>query len=144
MFQRGSDQLICVNTHLDFSPSVQAASARIILDRIQALPEAVPVIVFGDFNAKPDSPCHRIFTGKTPERPAGARIFQDVFRRPYPATYHGFTGKTDGDHIDWILYSGALAPTSRAAIQQVFDGRYPSDHYPLFATFTLSPDSARS
>jgi endonuclease/exonuclease/phosphatase family metal-dependent hydrolase len=135
MFRRGSDELICINTHLDFSPTVQAASARIILDRIRPLPQKVPVIVFGDFNAGPDSPCHRILTGEAPDRPAGSRVFQDVFTQPYPATYHGFTGKTDGDHIDWILYSGALVPTSCAAIQEAFDGRYPSDHYPLFATF---------
>ncbi len=139
MFQRGGDRVICINTHLDFDPAVQAASVRIILERISGLPAEVPVILFGDFNAKPGSACHRILTGNAPERPSGTRIFQDVFCRPYPATYHGFTGKTDGDHIDWILYNGALAPTSCAAIQQVFDGRYPSDHYPLFATFDLSP-----
>jgi endonuclease/exonuclease/phosphatase family metal-dependent hydrolase len=135
LFQKGADRFICINTHLDFAPGVQADSARIILDRISYLPADVPAVLIGDFNATPESPCYQIFTGKDPNRPALARSFRDVFCSPRPATFHGFTGETGGDHIDWMLYSGSITPTSCTAVHQKFAGRYPSDHFPLFATF---------
>jgi endonuclease/exonuclease/phosphatase family metal-dependent hydrolase len=135
VFQKGADRIVCINTHFDFAPTVQAESARIILDRISSLPADIPAILAGDFNAVPESPCYQVFTGKDPVRPAAARIFKDAFCSPHPATFHGFTGETGGEHIDWILYSGNIVPTSRTAVHQNFGGRYPSDHFPLFATF---------
>ncbi|MDX9785282.1 MAG: endonuclease/exonuclease/phosphatase family protein [Desulfobacterales bacterium] len=135
MFQKGSERVICVNTHFDFDAEVQADSARVILDRMLSLPVNVPVVLFGDFNAVPGSPCYRVLTEKHADRPANARVFKEVFCRPYPATHHGFTGKTDGAHIDWVLFEGALSPISCTVLQQKFDGRYPSDHYPLVTFF---------
>jgi endonuclease/exonuclease/phosphatase family metal-dependent hydrolase len=138
MFQRGDDRIICINTHFDFDPIVQADSARIILNRIIALPREVPIVLFGDFNTLPESPCHQVFTGKDSNRPLGASIFNDAFCSPHPATFHGFTGKTDGNHIDWMLYSGAINPSACRVLQREFGGRYPSDHYPLYAMFVIS------
>jgi endonuclease/exonuclease/phosphatase family metal-dependent hydrolase len=137
MFERGKDRIICINTHFDFDPLVQANSARIILNRIASLPPEVPVVLFGDFNTVPESPCHQVLTGKDPNRPSGGRIFQDAFCSPHPATFHGFTGKTDGNHIDCMLYNGALIPSACRVLQREFGGRYPSDHYPLYAMFDI-------
>lgn len=133
MFQQNSQRIICINTHFDFSPEVQARSARIILNRISSLPAGVPAVLSGDFNATPESPCYQIFTGKD----SGARVFKNAFSRPYPATFHGFSGKTDGGHIDWILYAGDITPSASHAIQQKFNRRYPSDHFPLLAKFRI-------
>lgn len=135
LFQNGADRILCINTHLDFAPTVQADSARIILDRIASLPADLPAVLIGDFNATPESPCYRVFTGADPVGPGAARVFKDVFSTPHPATFHGFSGECGGDHIDWILYAGSISPTSRTAVHQRFGGRYPSDHFPLFATF---------
>jgi endonuclease/exonuclease/phosphatase family metal-dependent hydrolase len=134
-FQNGADRVILINTHLDFDATVQADSARIILDRISTFPTDIPAVFIGDFNARPESWCYQILTGNDPVGPPAVRIFKDAFCSPFPATFHGFSGDTDGDHIDWMLYAGKIVPTSREVIQRKFRGRYPSDHFPLFATF---------
>lgn len=135
IFQKGPDRLMCINTHFDFAPGVQADSARIILRQISSHPEDIPIILMGDFNAVPGSLCHRIFLGTDRNRPNGGRIFRDVFSTPYPATFHGFKGGTGGYHIDWILYTGPIRPIHHAAIQEKFLDRFPSDHYPILAAF---------
>jgi endonuclease/exonuclease/phosphatase family metal-dependent hydrolase len=135
VFQKGADRILFINTHLDFDSTVQADSARIILDRISSFPADIPAVLIGDFNADPKSLCYRVVTGNDPAGPPVPRIFQDAFCSPYPATFHGFSGDTGGDHIDWMLYAGKISPTSRTVIQRKFGGRYPSDHFPLFATF---------
>jgi len=95
----------------------------------------------GDFNATPDDGCYQILTGTTPQtQPAGydksgMPFFEDVFEQPFPSTHHGFTGQTEGDHIDWVLYRGKIEPKERMVIHDVFNGRYPSDHFPLFVRF---------
>jgi endonuclease/exonuclease/phosphatase family metal-dependent hydrolase len=50
-------------------------------------------------------------------------------------TFHDFTGKETGHHIDWILYSKGLTPISEQVIQDSFDGFFPSDHYPVRGGF---------
>ena len=44
-------------------------------------------------------------------------------------------GRTDGDHIDWILYRGNIAPVNYNVVASTFEGIYPSDHFPVYAKF---------
>ena len=52
-------------------------------------------------------------------------------------TYHGFKGKRKGDPIDYIFFSEEFELEDAYIDQTSFDGRYPSDHYPLVATLRL-------
>ena len=131
-FQRGDHGLVCVNTHLDFDPRVQARSAEAILQRLSRFPASTPVVLMGDFNCLPDSACRRVFT----DRNRGA--FRDVLSPPFPGTHHGFTGRSDGRCIDWILCRGRVIPETARAILDSFSGMYPSDHFPIHATFRFS------
>ncbi len=130
VFQRAGRRVLCVNTHFDFTEKVRKKSARLILSRLPPLTDAEPAIVTGDFNASPGSPCYRIFTGNR-----GKGRFENIFQPPFSATHHGFTGNTDGDAIDWILYRGPVSPIESEILRDTFNHRYPSDHFPLRVRF---------
>jgi len=129
--------IICVNTHLDFDPSVQIKSAKLIMDRVLRFPSDIPVIMVGDFNTTPFSPCYEIFTGHGQKTETQECYFKNAFKKPYPGTHHGFTGNINGDYIDWILYRGKIVKQDCRVIRNTIDGLYPSDHFPVYATFKL-------
>lgn len=136
MFQKKERALLCINTHFDFESVVQTKSAGIILDCLATLPADVPVVLLGDFNANPSHACYRVFTGADPGRKVKGHNFKNVFEQPFPGTYHGFAGKADGEHIDWILYRGAIDVDSAGVIHQLYGGRFLSDHYPVWVKFS--------
>ena len=44
-------------------------------------------------------------------------------------------GANNGARIDYVLYTGGLIPTAAEIVRTSYDGRWPSDHYPITATF---------
>jgi endonuclease/exonuclease/phosphatase family metal-dependent hydrolase len=141
LFERDQRRLICIDTHFDFEPQVQRKSAKIILDQISRLPTGLPVILMGDFNASPDSDCHLILTGRgAGTEKTGSRL-RNAFNEPYPGTFHGFSGESTGDCIDWILFSGNITPVACDVIRSKFNGVYPSDHFPVRTQFRWQAES---
>ena len=136
MFKTDRRQVICINTHLDFDVSVQVKSAHLILDRLSHLPDDVPVILMGDFNTGPFSPCYNIFMGHDDTSSVNAGDFKDAFKKPFTGTHHGFTGNTEGDHIDWILFRGNITLRNSRVILDTFKNIYISDHFSLRAEFS--------
>ncbi|MBU1052647.1 MAG: endonuclease/exonuclease/phosphatase family protein [Proteobacteria bacterium] len=131
IFNNGRHNLIVVNTHFDFESDVQIKSAQLIRKRLRCHAGKGPIILMGDFNATSDSACYLEFTSKVDGRPK----FFNAFKEPCIGTSHGFTGKSNGDTIDWILYSGNLIVENAQVITNKFSDRYPSDHFPLIANF---------
>jgi endonuclease/exonuclease/phosphatase family metal-dependent hydrolase len=123
--------LTVVTTHFDFDASVQQSSARIIMNRIEQLQDSDAVILSGDFNATPEADWYRIFS----QPDSTGEPFKHIFSPPYPGTHHEFSGKPGKDHIDWILYRGNVTNHHRQVITDTFGQRYPSDHFPLLASF---------
>lgn len=131
-FERIADgkRFYLFNTHLPYRAEDEDArtrGARLILQRVQALPADVPVVLTGDFNTTPGSPAHALL----------AASLQDAWiaspRRKGPdATFHDFTGTPDR-RIDWILQRGWQVTQVRTVTTQAH-GRYPSDHFPVIAT----------
>jgi endonuclease/exonuclease/phosphatase family metal-dependent hydrolase len=138
MFEKSNRRLICINTHLDFEAMVQETSARIILAELSRLPRQVPAILVGDFNAVPGSTCYAVFTGSGAGGSSDCDGFKIIYSKPYPGTYHGFTGKTDGECIDWILYRGDILPEGFRVIRTHVHGVYPSDHFPIRSEFRFT------
>jgi len=136
IFEKNKLKLICVNTHFDFKVSVQVESAKIIMGRLSRLPADIPVVVLGDFNALPSSPAHMIFTGVNQTVSFKRSFLKNVFKKPFPCTHHKFTGNVEGDHIDWILYSGNILLEECRVIYGTINGFYPSDHFPVCAEFS--------
>lgn len=135
LFERTSDhkRFYLLDTHFpyrDQDEDARSRSAHEIAAWIAKLPADVPVILTGDFNTGPDSETHKALTA----------TFKDAWidspKHGGPAeTFHDFTGKAT-KRIDWILYRGVEAKSMRT-ITTSKDGRYPSDHFPVQADFTL-------
>ncbi|GAB6094107.1 endonuclease/exonuclease/phosphatase family protein [Desulfatiferula olefinivorans] len=126
LFEKKKRKLIHVNTHFDFKATVQEKSAALILDFLKDFPQDVTTLITGDFNTSPSSETYDIF------RRNG---FRDLFDRRHSSTFHGFTGKDLGGHIDWILFKGPLRGGGHMIVREPFSGRYPSDHYPVLSVF---------
>ncbi len=129
--------IVCANTHFDFEPAVQTASALIVLERLNAISAGHPTILMGDFNTHPDSPCHQVFTAATHLPGRGAAPFRNIWQDSFPGTFHGFTGRSDSRHIDWVLYRGPLSLNACRVIRDPFNSVYPSDHFPVQADFNF-------
>ena len=131
---RRSGRLVFVfNTHLTLRRGPrQVESARMITDRVAALPPGSAVIVTGDFNAVAEtSDTWRAVTG------GGLRdawVVADARHGP-PRTSSDFRPPEDANEgrIDWILVGGPLGVRSVETILHNAEGRYPSDHYPVMA-----------
>lgn len=123
------------NTHLDnVSPWARLYSIDLILENIkhQNEIEQMPVILTGDFNARPDSKviyklmnndCIKlinVFTGE--------------------GTYHGMRykyGKYYHRQYDYIFVSDDINVNAVYLDKTVHDNIYPSDHYPLIAELVI-------
>ncbi len=123
------------NTHFAHRPTDEDArlrSARLILERIEKLPSGVPFLMTGDFNAPAGGEVYKVFAASMREARASAE------RRAGPeGTFNGFKGNGSGPRIDWIFFRGRLRAVEAETVTYNEDGRYPSDHFPVFAVFEL-------
>jgi endonuclease/exonuclease/phosphatase family metal-dependent hydrolase len=123
------------NLHLDHeSVPSRDRSAELLARRIAERNSDDPVIVMGDFNAGEDQPPVQYLLNHVP--------LTDSFRELEPqatgvATYHAFTGRTEGPKIDHILVSIEWSVRSAGIDRSSEGGRYPSDHYPVYAVLRL-------
>jgi endonuclease/exonuclease/phosphatase family metal-dependent hydrolase len=135
-------QIFVLNTHLDnVSNTANVYSANLIRDRLPGLAGDAPIVLTGDMNSTETSSVVRTLLGLNDP---GEFQLGDAFREVHPTvgsnerTYHAYSGGTSGSRIDFILHSDALTPTGAAIVRTTYGGRYPSDHYPVTAEFTLA------
>lgn len=131
------DSILFLNTHLDhFSEQARVNGARLILDRIRSLRRNEGVILCGDFNAPEDSAAIRAVLDLD-----NHLEMEDTFRSANSApgdcgTFHGWSGTRSGSRIDYIFVAHLARPLTSASIIRLHEGnRYPSDHFPVIATF---------
>lgn len=128
--ERASGRELTVwNAHFDHRGAIaRLRSAELIAARLGAA--AGPHVVLGDFNAGEDS---------APLAALRAAGLRDSFRAVHPSasaagTFHGFAGGTAGDKIDYVLIGAGLRTLDAAIFSAAAaDGRWPSDHHPVFA-----------
>ncbi len=124
------------NTHFHHTADGAAArvnSARLIASRIAALSKDVPLILTGDFNSgAPGAEPYKALA----ESLLDSRITAQSKAGP-DGTNSGFGGRTNGPRIDWILYRGPVSALQSETVTYNEEGRYPSDHFPVFAILNL-------
>jgi endonuclease/exonuclease/phosphatase family metal-dependent hydrolase len=136
-------EIFVLNMHWDhISIPAREQSARLVRTRLADLAEGLPAIVMGDLNSPEDSKAVTELVGATGT--AGRRLF-DSFREAYPertreeSTFSAWNGRAAGSRIDFILHTDEFTPTAAAIVRTGYDGRWPSDHYPVTATLRLAP-----
>jgi endonuclease/exonuclease/phosphatase family metal-dependent hydrolase len=99
----------------------------------------------GDFNCGEDDPPYRtLLGGEKTEKPA-ANTLIDAYRHIHPrngrpeTTRHDFGLRTCGPRIDWILHSRRFETLLADIDRTAYNGRFPSDHYPVTAVLRLVP-----
>ena len=132
LFHINEKPLVCIATHLDFDTPAQMGAVRVINGQLKSYEADIPVILMGDFNSTPESPCYRWLTADNTDKEPG---FQETFKAPHPSTFHHFTGKPIAGYIDWILYRGPLKLKACKVLEESVDNVYLSDHYPVKAVF---------
>lgn len=123
------------NTHLSLrrGPS-QAESVGRVVARIADLAPDDPVIMTGDFNATAERTETWDVATSGGLRDAWAEAEE---RRGPSVTWSGFAPATPGvdDRIDWILVGGNARVLVMETLAEPMDGRFPSDHFPVFGRF---------
>ena len=137
------------NTHFDHrsQPSRERA-AELIAARIATRAFDEPAILMGDFNAGEDNPAIEYLRGARAsasgrdDAPASPELV-DTFRAIHPdaaevGTFSGFNlGATDGPKIDHLMVTPRVEVLDAGIDRTSGDGRYPSDHFPVWARVAL-------
>ncbi len=126
-----------INTHFDHrGKTARSEGAKLIRKFIGTLPDASSVIVTGDFNASEGSaPYQSLFA----EMAGSKSPVVDTFRVAVPekgeeeGTFSAFKGNKNGARIDWIACTRDFEIESAQIDRSEFEGRFPSDHYPVTA-----------
>ncbi|WP_189021802.1 endonuclease/exonuclease/phosphatase family protein [Paenibacillus albidus] len=130
---RNGKVFVFLNTHLDHvSEEARFKSVQLLKDWIEEHASNVPVVLAGDFNAFPEERCYQVITG----------ILQNA-RQAANAAHYGPTGTFTGfdysiawedlKEIDYIFASRHVNVLKTRTVVDSFDGRYPSDHFPVTA-----------
>ena len=126
------EEFYLYNTHFPHRQQDAAARlncARVIVEDLRRrVPAFARLIVMGDFNTAAGSEVHDLL---------GAELIDAWVsgeKRSGPeTTLSRWSGNREGRRIDWILYRGNWQAMSVETVDFNVDGRYPSDHYPVFA-----------
>ncbi|GAA4790934.1 hypothetical protein GCM10023231_18560 [Olivibacter ginsenosidimutans] len=92
--------------------------------------DKLPIIVFGDLNAKPG-------TTEIKSLQSALGVVDALGDRDGDLTFHGWDA-TGNSKIDWIMSDRSMAFTSSKVITTSYNGKWPSDHWPVVATYMPS------
>jgi endonuclease/exonuclease/phosphatase family metal-dependent hydrolase len=138
------DSLLCLNVHLDHrSRPSRTRSARLLIERARQHAQGLPVVVTGDFNAGERSRCVRVMTGGLDGDSTNVWTpLVDTYRALYPATrftgtHHWFRGFRLGPKIDYIFTSSSARILDARILRSRYEGRFPSDHFPIVTELAI-------
>jgi len=138
--EENKNSFYVLNTHFDHRGKVsREESAKLIAKFVKALPDDSRVVVTGDFNARVDSAPYQALFGKSENSSVTGAGLVDTFKLKKlqtgneEGTFNGFKGTTSGARIDWIGVNAGFTVESAAIDRTEFEGKFPSDHFPVTA-----------
>lgn len=141
----GNGGFYIFNTHLDhWSQNSRRKSIDLIMDNILKRRYPYPVIITGDFNVGERNPIIRFIKGQTSGKDNSLCPFPmiDTFRAIHPkaigGTFNLFLGYRYGPKIDFIFADSTASVSSARIIRNTYEGKYPSDHFPVSADVQFS------
>ena len=124
------------NAHFDHQ-GVQARkeSSKLILSKINALAGNHPVVFMGDLNGDHESEWYRTIAHSD-------RLKDSYFqvKDPYvnSSSFNGFgTAKNGKEIIDHVFVSSAFKVEKWGLLTDTYNGKFPSDHFPVYVRLTL-------
>ena len=135
------DRFTIYNVHLDHRSQLsRQKSVELLAREISNRPTQDPFVVMGDFNMEMDNPAMLYLQKIGYETPYPRLVdsWQMLYRAEKPAgTYHGFEGDLSGAKIDHVLVRDDTDIIEVGIDRREFGGRYPSDHFPVYAEIKL-------
>lgn len=137
---KSAQRFYIFNTHFDhMSHQARVESAKLLAVRMNEIAEDAPVLVTGDFNAMAEkTEPWEVLTGAglkdawlAASKSSGPTDTYTAFKGPPP--------EARGGRIDWVLFKGPIKAVSCEAVTFNEEGRYPSDHLPIYAEMVLYP-----
>lgn len=128
-------EMYFLNTHFDHvGDKARDESARLITQTVRALGDQLPLILTGDLNARPDFAGYRMLSAVLRD----AAVVSQTPAQGGGITFNGF-GKDlqPGNKIDYVFVSGAQTVLSHRVITDLYNGLYPSDHFPIAVAVNL-------
>lgn len=123
-----------INTHLDYNGILpRQKGIEMILEKAAGYND-IPVVCTGDFNLSEGSDYYKQLT---------AGVLHDTkFLAPdtmQNATYHHYTLPTDPKNvIDYVLANDKANPLVYRVVTEGIDGKFVSDHYPVYSDLTFN------
>lgn len=132
--------LVVFNTHFDHvGKEARRQSAHLLLKAVDSLAEGKPALVMGDFNAEPaDEPIRVLVNPENPLRLLDTKALSQQGHYGPEGTFTGFGPKEIANQpIDHIFIRGNFTVLQHATLSQSWQGRFSSDHFPVFARLTI-------
>lgn len=138
--RRSNRELLVINTHFDHQ-GVEARknSASLLLKWIREHAGSVPVILLGDFNSTSASDAYRVLTTAEGGLTDSALLSLTPHHGP-SFTFQGFDfAARTGETIDYIFLRNhaGISVLRHGTLSDHWDGRYPSDHFPVLVELLL-------
>ncbi len=128
--KQNGETFTLMNTHFGFGDRGQVDSAHLIYEYSKKISDH-PTIIVGDFNMSPNSAGYRAMTERFVDLNA-------VTARDDRATFHGYDPeKHTEEHIDYCFLNDKVKPINQKIIDDLVDGKFPSDHYGLYITLEI-------
>ena len=127
-----STRFVVFNTHLDhISDEARIGGIGVILDKIKAFGD-LPSMIMGDFNSYEDSKTYQMATESFDD---AKYLTADPDKS---STYQNWGKALDTPCIDYFMLSkGDFSVNTFHTVRTIFDGAYPSDHFPIYTELTI-------
>ncbi len=135
-------EFLIFNTHFDHKGEVaRLESAKLLKQKINEITEEKPFILTGDFNCKPSDEPYLLITGVNNQNQCTIHDTQLLSKTDHYGPKGTFTAfninAAPNEPIDFIFAGDNITVKSHATLADSFDGRLPSDHYPVLVELYL-------
>lgn len=128
-------ELFLLNTHFDhLGQQARIESSKLVIHLVESLAGGLPVVVTGDFNSTRKFAAYQIIASRL-------RDAEQASISPAQGgsiSFNGFGKSIEPDNkIDFIFVNGKIEVVSHKIVTDLYEGRYPSDHYPIQARLRI-------
>ncbi|MFC1650170.1 endonuclease/exonuclease/phosphatase family protein [Candidatus Latescibacterota bacterium] len=135
------------NTHFDHrGETARRESAILLLEKVSEIAGSQPLVVTGDFNARPGSEPIEIITrgipgisGKAEKKLVDSKTVSMHGHHGPSGTWTGFksAGSPGDEPIDYVFIKNGVRVILHGTLSDSSDGRFPSDHMPVLAEIVI-------
>lgn len=131
--RKSGEKIFFMNMHGCLNEEAKVDYAR-VFEQMERLynPENLPSFFVGDFNVQPDHQLYEIISEHWNDAFSDAKV-----REGAADTFNAWKHPEGDRRIDFVLYRGNAEPVMYCCDNTLYDGLYPSDHFPIYTDFKI-------